>query len=93
MERYNIKGELVEKDDQSIVVIERDGSIHRIRIGPYNKLFHPRVDNENELKAVDKRKGELVFRFHTCTVKCFESYLEFLKTGNITYLSAAEREI
>lgn len=92
LERYNISGELV-KDDKSVVVAERKGATCRIRIGPHNKLFHPRIDNENELKAVNKRTGEFVFRFHKCNVQCFESYLDFLKTGSITYLSAAEREI
>lgn len=93
LERYNISGVELGKDDKSVVVMERKGRTCKIRIGPHNKLFHPRVDDESELKAVNKRTGELVFRFHKCSVQCFESYLDFLKTGSITYLHAAEREI
>lgn len=93
LERYNILGVEVGEDDKSVVLVERKGITCKIRIGPHNRLFHPRIDNENELKAMNKRTGELVFRFHKCNVQCFEHYLDFLKTGSITYLHAAQREI
>ena len=93
LERYNTSGVEVGEDDKSVVVIKRKGQTCQIRIGPHNQLFHPRIDNESELKAMNSRTGELVFRFHKCNIQCFENYLEFLKTGSITYLHAAEREI
>lgn len=93
LESYNTSGVEVGEDDKAVVVIKRKGQTCQIRIGPHNRLFHPRTDKESELKAMNNRTGQLVFRFYKCSVRCFESYLEFLKTGNITYLSAAEGEI
>ena len=63
LERYNISGVELRQDDKSVVVMERKGRTCKIRIGPHNKLFHPRIDNEGELKAVNKRTGELVFLY------------------------------
>jgi hypothetical protein len=93
MNRYDIKGEVIEKDDQSVVLAERDGDVCRIRIGSHNRLFRPLVDEVHELTVINKRTGQVIFPMHRCSIKCLENYVEFLKTGSVTFLHAAEREI
>ncbi len=93
MERYDMKGEVIEKDDKAVVLADRDGDVCRIRIGAHNRLFRPLVDSAHELTKVNARTGQEVFPMHKCSIKCFDNYVQFLKTGSVTYVSAAEREI
>lgn len=93
MKRYDIKGEIVEKDDKSVILLERTNDVCYIRIGSHNRLFQPHIDSVNELTVINARTGQAAFTMYKCSIQCFENYLEFLKTGSITFLHTAEREI
>lgn len=61
-------------------------TIRRIRVGKGLKILNPYVERVNE-------KSESIFKLREVGKKCFDSYIQFLKTNQKNLLDVAEREI
>ena len=90
------KKKLTDLESAAIVITNGNNKIYKVK---YMRSGHGNMYNPLEkgfrysLDAVDKLNGELMFKFTEVNEKCFNFYISFLETKNLSRLAIAEREL